>query len=311
VEQSQFEETLLNKLDTISKLLSLIILKDEQTVEEKVDLLHTSGFKRKEIADILDKKLNNIDLIIGGHSDTTLKSVDRGRRGNEIPIVHTGSFARAIGHLDLRINIEKNKLIIDDYKLVSLIGDDVIEDPEVKEVISGAYKKYAPFGLDPIRSFEKNIRKRSRKSLQLATEAMAYATKSDAALFWKNPIRTDLKKGEISPEDIFIFAPIIRTGCGGQGQSHVYTIHMSGDKLSKLKKVFDMNMELYANMPSKIEKTRQYKVAVIKAMLDKQLSIFKNIDQLPDMATAHMNHNLQDTNKELHEILIAFLRKGD
>jgi len=64
VEQSQFEETLLNKLDTISKLLSLIILKDEQTVEEKVDLLHTSGFKRKEIADILDKKLNNIDQVL-------------------------------------------------------------------------------------------------------------------------------------------------------------------------------------------------------------------------------------------------------
>lgn len=64
MEQSKFEEMLLNKLDTISKLLSLIILKDEQTVEEKVNLLHTSGFRRKEIADILDKKLNNIDQVL-------------------------------------------------------------------------------------------------------------------------------------------------------------------------------------------------------------------------------------------------------
>ena len=64
VEKTHFEELLLNKLDTISKLLSLIILKDEQTVEGKVNLLHTSGFKRKEISEILDKKLNNIDQVL-------------------------------------------------------------------------------------------------------------------------------------------------------------------------------------------------------------------------------------------------------
>jgi len=64
VKESQFEEILLKKLDTIAKLLSLNVLKDEETVEGKVNLLHSSGFKRKEIANILDKKLNNIDQVL-------------------------------------------------------------------------------------------------------------------------------------------------------------------------------------------------------------------------------------------------------
>lgn len=64
MKESQFEEILLKKLDTIAKLLSLNVLKDEETVEGKVNLLHSSGFKRKEIANILDKKLNNIDQVL-------------------------------------------------------------------------------------------------------------------------------------------------------------------------------------------------------------------------------------------------------
>jgi len=63
VEQKQFEE-IIEKLDLIAKLISLSLVKDEKTFNDKVKVLDASGFEPKEIAILLDKKPNHIHQIL-------------------------------------------------------------------------------------------------------------------------------------------------------------------------------------------------------------------------------------------------------
>lgn len=63
MEQKQFEE-IIKKLDLIAKLISLSLVKDEKTLNERVKVLDASGFEPKEIAILLDKKTNHIRQII-------------------------------------------------------------------------------------------------------------------------------------------------------------------------------------------------------------------------------------------------------
>jgi len=63
VEQSQFEE-IIKRLDTITKLLSLNLVKSEEGLASKVKFLDSVGFQPKEIANILDKKSNHIHQIL-------------------------------------------------------------------------------------------------------------------------------------------------------------------------------------------------------------------------------------------------------
>lgn len=63
MEKEQFEE-IIKRLDLIAKLISLSLIKDEKPLAGKVKVLDASGFKPKEIATLLDKKLNHIHQIL-------------------------------------------------------------------------------------------------------------------------------------------------------------------------------------------------------------------------------------------------------
>ena len=77
----QFEE-IIKKLDLIAKLISLNLIKDERTVAGKVRILDASGFKPKEIATLLDKKLNNIHQVLHKLGKKK-KSAKKGENRNE------------------------------------------------------------------------------------------------------------------------------------------------------------------------------------------------------------------------------------
>lgn len=81
MEKEQFEE-IIKRLDLIAKLISLSLIKDEKTLAGKVKVLDASGFKPKEIATLLDKKLNHIHQILHKLRKKE-KSTEKGRNQNE------------------------------------------------------------------------------------------------------------------------------------------------------------------------------------------------------------------------------------
>ena len=63
LEQKQFEK-ITRKLDSITRLLAMTLVENIETVESKVEFLHNAGFKPNGIANILNKKHNNIDQVL-------------------------------------------------------------------------------------------------------------------------------------------------------------------------------------------------------------------------------------------------------
>jgi hypothetical protein len=63
MDQKQFDE-LNKKLDLISRLLSLNLVKDVRNLTSKVEILSSCGFQPKEIAILLDKEPNHIHQIL-------------------------------------------------------------------------------------------------------------------------------------------------------------------------------------------------------------------------------------------------------
>lgn len=64
MDDSQFQQ-LSGKLDKITKLLTIIALKDQAREQDKIELLDVIGFKTSEIARLLNKSPQNISTVLG------------------------------------------------------------------------------------------------------------------------------------------------------------------------------------------------------------------------------------------------------
>jgi len=83
----------------------------------------------------LAEKVKGIDLIISGHTHTTLKEPIV---VNDIPIVQAGSFGKYVGKAEMTWDGEKAHF--DSYKLIE-VNDDVAGDPEIQSLIDKQEKK--------------------------------------------------------------------------------------------------------------------------------------------------------------------------
>lgn len=63
MDQEQFDK-LNEKLDLISRLLSLNVVKDVESLTSRVEILSSCGFQPKEIAVLLNKEPNHIHQIL-------------------------------------------------------------------------------------------------------------------------------------------------------------------------------------------------------------------------------------------------------
>lgn len=115
-----------------------------QGIDKMIALTHTGVYTDQEIV----KNTEHIDLIIGGHSHTTLFSpkVESNRRGREVPIVQTGAHGRWLGKLVLDISKEEGFEIVS-YELVPIYSK-AQKDPVVdaytkrsREILNNDYGK--------------------------------------------------------------------------------------------------------------------------------------------------------------------------
>lgn len=77
----------------------------------------------------LAEKVDDIDILISGHTHTTL---DEPLMINNTPIVQTGSYGRALGRLEIEVN--NGEIKISDYKLIP-VDDNIEGDRLVQEKI--------------------------------------------------------------------------------------------------------------------------------------------------------------------------------
>jgi 2',3'-cyclic-nucleotide 2'-phosphodiesterase (5'-nucleotidase family) len=191
-----------------------------------------------------DKKLAaahpELDLIVGGHSHTFLRTFEKGtkkvkedglRAGNTL-IVQTGAKAEAIGRVDLWFDKATKKVVDSKEKLIDLDEDPKPElvnaavvkacdelsarnEERMKEVV-GTLSATAERAKDPLAS--------SAMGNLLSDALRAYAI-ADVGLMNRGGIRADLQAGPITRRDVFEVMPF---------DNNVVVLKMTGAELEGL-----------------------------------------------------------------------------
>jgi 5'-nucleotidase/UDP-sugar diphosphatase len=191
-----------------------------------------------------DKKLAaahpELDLIVGGHTHTFLRTLEEGskkvkedgiRAGNTL-IVQTGSKAEAIGRVDLWLDKATKKVLESKEKLIDLDEEPKPEfvnaavmkacdelsarnDARMKEVI-GTLTATAEKAKDPLAS--------SAMGNLLSDALRAYAV-ADVGLMNRGGIRTELQAGPITRRDVFEVMPF---------ENNIVVLKLTGAELESL-----------------------------------------------------------------------------
>lgn len=261
------KKTLEKYLDSLDKETDLIVLVSHMGIE-----------KDKKIA----KMVKGIDIIIGGHSHTFLfypKVI------NQTVICQAGSKGRYIGKLDLVVDLEKDRLINYEGRLIETLNDKVSPNRAIQKKIDLLEKKLAPY-LDSVigklltpwkRSFEGESNLGNWEA-----DVMREHTNSDVAFINSGGMRKDLPKGQIKVRDIWEINPFsdhfVSFYLTGKQLLNVLELNssfdyvlmqVSGVKYSydsrrpKGERVIDVSIDEKPLLPNK-----RYKVAINDYMLD-------------------------------------------
>ena len=77
MDEKQFD-ILVRKLDSLTKLLAVNIIKDKKSISEQIDALTKAGLKASEIASLVDRKENQVYV-----TQTMLRKAKKKESANE------------------------------------------------------------------------------------------------------------------------------------------------------------------------------------------------------------------------------------
>lgn len=205
------------------------ILKEDEKVDIVVALSHsgTDGKKGKTEDELLAKNVSDIDVIISGHSHTTL--VEPIQVNNTL-IVSAGRYAENLGKLI--ITKDGSHWGLKDYELIP-IDDSLSPNSEVIDIIEGFKKNinkeylsqygleydqvvaYSPFNFTPAKLLG-DVQEEEPLG-NLIGDAYIYAIKKaegenykeiDVAVVPKGVIRDSIVQGDLTVKDVFNISPL-------------------------------------------------------------------------------------------------------
>ncbi|MBZ0204523.1 MAG: bifunctional metallophosphatase/5'-nucleotidase [Ignavibacteria bacterium] len=169
-----------------------------------VILSHSGLETDKELA---DKFYKDVDVIVGGHSHTTLfKPV----KVNGVAIVQAGSYGRNLGKLDLKIDTEKDTVVSFYGTLIETVLDSAVFDKEAASKVENMIAQYLPELNQVIGKLESDWKAGYGDESNLGQfEADAFRQKTGTDIGFVNGggLRKSLLKGDILVGDIWEINP--------------------------------------------------------------------------------------------------------
>lgn len=195
-------ETVQKAVDSIRQESDVVVLLSHQGYEED----------RK-----LAAKLKGVDIIIGGHSHTTLRTPSQ---EGQTYIVQAGSYTRYVGRLDLVVDTEADTIADIQYELIS-IPTDLEPEPQTLAKVTeweGKVSKIVDeeIGHNPTRQSQEEV----RKNIQ---EVWRRTFKVDAAYQNSGGTRAPLDAGPITIRDIMTIMPF---------DNHLVILKMSAEDIA-------------------------------------------------------------------------------
>ncbi|MBN8586235.1 MAG: bifunctional metallophosphatase/5'-nucleotidase [Ignavibacteria bacterium] len=209
----------------VDSVLTVNINEVKSRGADVVVLLSHSGLDEDKL--IAEKFYSDIDIIVGGHSHSTLfKPV----RKNGVVIVQAGSYGRNLGKLDLKIDTEKDT-VTDAYgMLIETVLDSAIYDKDAAAKVDNMIEEYLPQLSVKIGTLETDWRASYSDESNLGQfEADAFRMKTGADIGFVNGggLRKSLLKGDILVGDIWEINPF---------GNEIQTITVSGKTLKQMMK---------------------------------------------------------------------------
>jgi 2',3'-cyclic-nucleotide 2'-phosphodiesterase (5'-nucleotidase family) len=213
------------ELQTDSRYVAItneIIASHRQDVDLLVLVSHLGIYDDIQLAE----QTQGIDIILGGHTHTTMTEP---LRINNTTIIHTGSHAETIGRFDLDYNLRDKQIADSHFVLVSnQEGETPVDeatDREVNKIIS-SYQDAIHTDFARI-----NISQSGKGMALIAARAAVETLKSDAAFVNPQSAWKGRSPGGLTPQDVLNTFPVEREPAGEPGSSSLYLIRGTGADL--------------------------------------------------------------------------------
>jgi 2',3'-cyclic-nucleotide 2'-phosphodiesterase (5'-nucleotidase family) len=197
---------------TVLNTDSIITVYVKKLKEEKCNVIVLLSHQGIEADSITASKFyGDVDIIIGGHSHTTLKHP---KRVNGVIICQAGYDGRYLGKLEIKVDTEKDTVIFSDGNLIETIDNPEITDQGAKEKVDKMMEGLNEFLGRVIGKLEVDwVRSRSKESNigQWIADATRKKANTDITFLNAGGIRKNLNKGDITVKDIMEICPFRNT----------------------------------------------------------------------------------------------------
>ena len=193
---------------------------------QEVDLLVLLSHLGIEDDCALAAGTQGIDLILGGHSHTTMEEP---LRVNDTTIIHAGAFAETFGRYDIEYDVARKVIAGSSYRLVVNRPGDIPEDPRTSGKIAEILKKYQSAIGEPIARIGQD--QDEQAMALIAARAAVDTMKIDAALIGMDSVGDRWSRGQLTSQDVLNAFRVERQPAGTPGQTSLYLVTVRGADL--------------------------------------------------------------------------------
>jgi 2',3'-cyclic-nucleotide 2'-phosphodiesterase (5'-nucleotidase family) len=206
--------------------------KPEEMVKRQIDelkkkgvdlIIVTSHLGLKEDRELAEK-VPGIDVIVGGHTHSTLPEGER--VGNTV-IVQAGCNNQYVGDLKLSVDPSSKKIIAFSSRLIPIISESIQPDPAIEGIIAPYLEQGKKAGSEIVGKTVDEMRYSFKEVTPLGqhiADAMRSATGAKLALCSGKMLRAGLKKGDINRKELFNSYP---------NTEDVVTVKLSGKHIKE------------------------------------------------------------------------------
>jgi 2',3'-cyclic-nucleotide 2'-phosphodiesterase (5'-nucleotidase family) len=151
----------------------------------------------------LAEKVPGIDVIVGGHTHSTLPE---GERVGDTIIVQAGCNNQYVGDLKLSIDPSSKKIIAFTSRLIPIITDTITPDPAIEQIITPYLEQGKKAGSEVVGRTSGEMRYSFKEVTPLGqhiADAMRSAAGTKLALCSGKMLRAGLKEGDITRKELF------------------------------------------------------------------------------------------------------------
>jgi 5'-nucleotidase len=149
----------------------------------------------------LAQALPGLEVIIGGHSHSTLPN---GERVNGVLVAQAGDYGRFLGRVDLRVSAESGKVLEKSATLIEIPAD-APNDPAFEKAVAEAREEAAQYLTQPIGELQAalDLNYQSECGIgDLAADAIRLRMRADACLLTSGMFHAGLPAGRVTLGDL-------------------------------------------------------------------------------------------------------------